>query len=490
MPRAARLAVLAIAACGGGTGGPAADGGGAAAPAPRGGPPGLAELLQRYEAGTLARADLVAQLASFPASPRADELRGAIDEIVLVRARPMPYAVAAATQIGSAGALVIEPGASIVLGAGVTLEVRGRLYALGTRERPIAIGAASRETANKTLVLAGGRSELVGVTMRFGEHLVTVQKTGKTPILIEASRLDDWRLAAVEMDGADALLIRDSEIGVDTRPENARSEALHGTQSAVRVERNVFGRRAGYNDVIDLQPCTDGHYPVIAGNRFLGGDDDAIDLDTCHAIVVGNHFKDFRPGPTAAGEANGGGVTGAGDTRPLVVGNLIENCVHAIGFKDGARPLLLNNTIVGNDIGLTLYSAGEAPAGNAIAIGNVFWNNKTDLQLDGSWFRAYHPTKKGTLEASHNMLRDAGFAGRDDNLADDPRIELRDGVPHLGAGSPARGSGLGDVAALATRSYFPADALRTALEKDFLGTVRPFADGRFVGIDRGAIQSK
>jgi hypothetical protein len=461
-----------------------------AAPTPRfdaGAPPPptpLGRIIARYDEGALPRDGLLAELAGLEAAP---ELPAVVDRPLLLRARPQPYAVGADVTVTPRGVLVLEPGVDLVLGKGVVLEISGRLLALGAAGTPVKLRGASREARFGTILLMGGPSEIVGAQLEWGASLVTVRETDETPIRIEGSRLDNWSSSAVELEEADGLVLLRNEIGVATRPEEARSEAIHGRQSAVRIEGNVFGRRAGYSDVIDIQPCTSGHHPVVVGNRFLGGDDDAIDLDTCDAIIVGNHLTGFRPGATAADEANGGGITGSGRSRPLVANNVLVGLVHGIGFKDGARPLVVNNTFVGCDIGLALYSAGAAEAATAVVINNVFANNKRDVVLDGSWHPAYNRDKRGALEGSHNLVDLPGFVGKDENRTEDPRVELRDGVPHLGAGSPAAGSGLVDLAAIARHGIFPVQVVAEALGKDFLGRARPTAGGRFSAMDRGAV---
>lgn len=461
------------------------------ASAPDGGavPPAatLAELLRQYEQGAINRSQLTAGLASFEGV--SGDLPQMIDQPVLLRARAMPYDLPANTTVGPEGALVVEGGATLVLGKGVTLLVRGNFYVLGAKANRAIVRGPEKGSVYRAISLVGKRSEIVGAAVKWGEILVSASGTKLTPIVIEDSKLDEWRTYAIEAIDADGAVVRGNELGVDNAAADAQSETMHGSESAVLVENNVFGRRAGYNDAFDLMPCTNGHFPVLRGNLFLGGDDDAIDLDNCTALVVGNHFKGFRPGPTAAGQANGGVVTGEGaQSRPLIVNNVFEDCVHAIGFKDGARPTAINNTTVNCQIGVTMYSAAAADAATGIVINNVHAGVETDVILNGSWFAAYNPTKTGALEASHNMFRDPAWAGMNDNLAADPMVMMKDGVPHLGAGSPARGTALADLELLATKTVFPVDVLRKALETDFLGKPRPFANGRFTGMDRGAVQ--
>ncbi len=452
-------------------------------------PDSLAAVIKQYEDGVITRTAFADKVTAFATSPHADQLSGMVDGITLLRVRNKPYIVAADVFFGPAAVLVIEPGAVVVIGKDVTVEVQGRLYVPGNKTKPTIIGGASADRSYKTLLLSGGRVDLAGVTMQWATSLITAQKTATTPITIEESTLDNFSFSAIEMSGADKLVIRDNLIGMNTRPENAQCEALHGTQSAVVVQGNTFGRRTGYHDVFDLEPCTDGHFPVIVNNRFLGGDDDAVDLDDCHATVVGNYFTNFRPGPTAAGTmANGGGITGSGISQPLIANNVFDGLMHAIGFKNGARPTIINNTIINCDIGITLYSSGTGAPATGVAINNILFNNKTDIILNGSWFPAYDPNQTGSLAASFNILKDAALSGKDSNLSVDPLLALANGVPYLDPKSPARRNGQGDLAVLATDLFFPIDQLKAILARDFLSDPRPFSAGKFTAIDRGAVQ--
>src|SRR5262245_38447791 len=246
---------------GAGMGGSAGDAGSTAGDAPPAA--SLAELVKQYESGIITRAQFGAGLAAFETSSKADALEGTLDEIVLLPARPAPYVIGKALQIGSKGALLIEAGAVVSIGPRVTVTIAGQLYVLGTADKPVTIAGASKAAAYDTIVISGGRSEVVGAVVRWAQRLFTIERTGMTPILIEDSKLDDFIQSGVEMRSADGMVIRNNQIGVSTAPENATCEALHGESSAVHIEGNTFGRRAGYNDVFDMQPCVAPHNPLI-----------------------------------------------------------------------------------------------------------------------------------------------------------------------------------------------------------------------------------
>jgi len=194
---------------------------------------------------------------------------------------------------------------------------------------------------------------------------------------------------------------------------------------------------------------------------------------------------------------NGGGVTGdRARSRPFIANNVIDGCFHGVGFKDGARPVIVNNTIINSNIGITLYhSAAGKPDPEGIAINNVLWNNTGwlddephDVVLNGSWWAGYDHTAgdQATLDARYNITATlpAPYPG-DGNLSDDPELELEGGeIPVPAGGSPAIDSGLGtfDIDDL------PLDEALEWLSSDYVGTIRTRDGSGFTAIDRGAIE--
>ena len=174
----------------------------------------------------------------------------------------------------------------------------------------------------------------------------------------------------------------------------------------------------------------------------------------------------------------------------MIANNVIERCFHGLGFSDGAQPMILNNTIVGCNVGVALYAKNDRrPGARAVMINNLLWDNRDlqtgaaqDLVLDGSWWRGYSLLSKGSVDARHNVFG-TDVAGNG-NMAQDPALEWREGIPVPGAGSLALDTGLATIPNL---SVFSEQVIREVLATDFLGQPRPYEDG-FTKIDRGAIE--
>jgi hypothetical protein len=434
----------------------------------------LRALVGEYETGTRTLAALTESARMLADRLPPPALSETVEGCLLVPAGE--HVVATGMVVPSGGLLVLAPGARLSLAASVSIDVAGALYALGTAEDRVAFTGADVDRPYSTIALHGARSELHHADLRYGNVLLSVTDTAATSVRVTGSRFDSWvggSELGLDVSHADGFVLEESEIGVNTPETELHGEGMHAVASSVVVRANVFGRRSGYKDAIDLGNCSAERPVLVIGNEFLGGDDDAIDLDDCAGIVAGNYLHDFVGTPE--GKANGGCVTGGGASELLVVNNVLENCHHGIGFKEGTSAVLFNNTIVDSDEGLRL-----AVGAQLTAVGNVLWRNGVDATGDA----------RAVLSAEDNLFEIEGFTGMNGNRALDPEFVDEDGVPYsLGPNSPARGATYATPAKLAELlpdSYpFAPEVVRAHLELDFLGRRRPLP-----ALDRGAIQGK
>jgi hypothetical protein len=388
----------------------------------------LRALVETYESGSQTLAALTASVEKLGSELPAPALPDTVEKCLLVPAGE--HVVGGKVLVSPEGLLVVAPGARLKIAAGATIDVLGALYALGTDERHVAFAGFDIERPYSTLALRGARSELHHTDLRYGNVLLTVSDTADTQVRVTRSRFDSWVGGAelgLDVSGADGFVLEESEIGVNTPEAEIHGEGMHAVDSGVVVRANVFGRRSGYKDAIDLGDCSAKQPALVIGNEFLGGDDDAIDLDDCAGIVAGNYLHDFVG--TTEGKANGGCVTGGGSSELLVVNNVLVNCHHGIGFKEGSTAVIFNNTIVESDEGVRFASGAHLTA-----VGNVLWRNVADATGDAT----------GTIIAEDNLFDVEGFTGRNENRALDPEFVEEDGVPYaLGPSSPARGATYG-----------------------------------------------
>lgn len=456
----------------------------------------LLPLVDAYETGALDGPALLACLRALPAEAP-PPLGGTLPHDTLIRGGP--WRLEGDLTVPPGTVLAVEAGATVVLPEGAALRVDGRLYAVGAPGAPVTFAAAPGERY-AAVELRGGPGALLHAGLERGERLLVLTHPPDTHTRIEDARFDTWGDVAIDLAGTAGLTVRRTRFGLQTALDDALGETIRARRSGhVLIEGNVFGRRIGYRDAIDLQDCREGPWPEIVGNRFEGGEDDAIDLDRCSAFVIGNHIRDFRPADLADQRQgiNGGGVTGDGDVDVLIANNVIDGCYHGVGFKNGARPVLVNNTIVNGHIGVTLYqSARGQPQPHGVMVNNLLWNNVSwdgggpqDVLLHGRWWPQYNQAdaEQGTLDARFNTFASGGEVPvGEGNDAADPLLVEADGVPRPGPGSPAIDSGLEEGLPDGAGGL---EALLGWLATDFRGHPRAREADRLPGIDRGAIEA-
>mgnify|MGYP001212098590 CR=1 FL=1 len=134
-------------------------------------------------------------------------------------------------------------------------------------------------------------------------------------------------------------------------PLNNVSEHLWGrgvpASGVLLVEGCTFGRTPGHNDAIDFDAVAGlPGVPEIRDNVFLGGGDDALDLET-DAVVEGNRFHDYVKDAYNTDPQESNVISAGAGKHYFVTRNSFWNCQHAVQVKDHATLAFLNNTVVG-----------------------------------------------------------------------------------------------------------------------------------------------
>ncbi len=459
----------------------------------------LEELVEAYESGAISRDTFRARIAEFPDDPELDSvLPRLVGFTTLLTARAEPYRITAGMEVDPTATLVVEEGAEIVIDDGVSVDVNGRMYAIGSEDATVVIRGADGERYD-TWFLHGGPNQLVDVEIEGGDNNLYVDHPFETHTLVEGARFDRWLSLAIGQRGSSNLHVLRSRFGYQTPEEDELAETMRTRESGIIVvEECEFAHRKGYRDVLDLEECVEGYWPVVLHNRFDGGEDDAVDLDGCSAFVIGNYIHNFRPAVLTVQEAgvNGGGVTGDRVTsHPFIANNVIDSCFHGVGYKDGSSPIVVNNTIMNSNVGLTLYESATGkpmPDGvvlNNLLVDNVGWldDEPHDIVLNGRWWAQYNQVDEvqATIDARYNITATMPepFPG-EGNLNDDPLIELDGEVPVPGDGSPAIDSALGEL----VFAGVPMDQALELLSTDFRGNPRARSGDAFVDLDRGAVE--
>ena len=377
-----------------------------------------------------------------------------------------PYRITGDVIVDPGVTLTILPGATVFFDAGAGLTVNGRLAAEGTADKLIRLTAYpgagywdgihfqnTMEDNRITYAIveygegvygAGGDNALIGVT--------------NSRLLLDHDTFDHARYRRIRTVNS-SLTVTNSTFtdlfGPGEAPlTNNRSEQIWGSNAPnggwILIQNNVFGTTKGHNDIIDLNG---GHraagapVPRILDNVFLGGGDEALDLEG-DFVIEGNTFMHFHKDPlyhtTEPGEAN---VISAGDAANvgydyLIARNVFYDIDHAVLVKDGSTLNFLNNTVVNVTAGkAAIYFdvvGDSAGAGRAAHLdGNIF--DDVPLPIDLT-VRSGAPTP--TLTVNRSVIASAWHGYGTGNTAENPRLvdpaggdfRLRPGSPALGAG--------------------------------------------------------
>ena len=176
----------------------------------------------------------------------------------------------------------------------------------------------------------------------------------------------------------------------------------------------------------------------IRNNTFLGGGDDAMDLEG-DALIEGNVIAHFHKDQWNTGVADSNGIS-AGDAHLAghnytVVGNVFYDLDHVAQVKENAYLTLVNDTAVGvTDAGVYFLRPGGSVYGRGAYVdGTIFAN--VPLPFDSLGPSTTLTVNRSILPASYHSYG----AG---NIDEDPRlVNPAGGDFHLRPGSPALGAG-------------------------------------------------
>ncbi|HEX2750621.1 MAG TPA: Ig-like domain-containing protein, partial [Verrucomicrobiales bacterium] len=261
-----------------------------------------------------------------------------------------PYRVTANLAIDNE-TLTIEPGATVYLASGISLNVTGtgRILAEGTANAPIRFMREPGVAGN------WGRLSVNGSSLETRLAYVTVDGSGTSPAIeLVNSRgyFDhiDFANVATQYFGStnSSFVFSNSVFPAATGVRAAGGTGIPLTGYAI-FQGNTFAGTTGQNDLLEF---TGGQRPSailqVLDNTFLNATDDALDLDGTDAHIEGNAFLNMHQ--ATAGSDTSAAIAGgadSGNTSELtIVRNLFWNCDHAVLATTGNYYTVVNNTIV------------------------------------------------------------------------------------------------------------------------------------------------
>jgi hypothetical protein len=268
-----------------------------------------------------------------------------------------PIVLTASVTVANGETLVIEPGVTVELGAGVNLTVAngGILLAEGTTNAPIVFTRSGASGYWGSVTINGGigspESRITHARFEFNAN-----STGTPCIQVSAGTVVLDSLVFLNA-GAPYIHVDDASFVISHchfPPGTASFEPVHGA-GGIRSDghgifvRNFFGKARGYSDVVDF---TGGKRPGpivhFLGNVLVGSDDDGFDIDGTDAWVEGNIFLHFHKNAGTPDSSSGvsGGSDGSSVSDITMIGNLFYDCDEAADAKQGNFYTMINNTVV------------------------------------------------------------------------------------------------------------------------------------------------
>ena len=324
-----------------------------------------------------------------------------------------PYRVTASLTIDNE-TLTIEPGTTVYLAAGASLNVSGtgRILAEGTATAPIRLMREPGQAAKWGRVNINGssvESRLAWVTIDGSNTTAGISLTNST------GYFDHLDFANVTtpffISSNSSFTLQNSNFPATAGVHAVQGTGIPAAGSAI-VRGNTFGGTTGAFDLLNF---TGGQRPnailQVLDNVFQNAGEDALDLRGADAHVEGNSFLNVHQ--TVNGGDTAAAIVAASDgviaSEVTIVRNLFSNCDHAVTATGGSHCIVTNNTISGlhNTGSATGSSAGafkfQEPAGpdTAAALGMSLDGN---IVFDCPLVFENAASATGTITAHRNMF--------------------------------------------------------------------------------------
>jgi hypothetical protein len=359
-----------------------------------------------------------------------------------------PYDVTGTITVPVGRTLTIEPGTTVYLDVNSGLIIQGRLVAQGSEYRRIRLTHKPGTTES----WAGVRFDhtlqdnLLGfVDIEYGDGQGESTDVQYSRVLIDHVTWGGTNTMALNLNHP-TVIVRDSVF-----PSISGTEPLHGMgltgDECLIFERCTFGTATGYNDILDF---AGGRRPgpilQVYDSLFLGGGDDALDLDGTDAHVEGSVFMNFHhvSGSDSSSNAIATGQDGGYSSQICAVRNLFIGNDNAVLLKEGCFLRAENNTFVRSSLAALHFgeperSNGSGTPGKGAALTNcLFWDNTAIFE---DYFQEPRPTYgPDKLTVDRSILSASWHSLGQGNLDADPLFEGAEDF-HLQSMSAARGAG-------------------------------------------------
>ena len=316
------------------------------------------------------------------------EISGTLTTDITLDAASGPWNVTEDLIVPAGITLEIKPRTTVFFDPNTKIEIHGRLIAEGTEYKQIRFTRTPGiEDRWKGLQFVDSMSDnrITYAVIEYGRTNNGMVGLENSKLLLDHVTLDNTDLRRIRSVDS-SLIVRNCTFTDIFGPGQAPttdnfSEHIWGSGISEGgqfvIENNTFGTTKGHNDAIDFDgPSRPDPIAEILNNKFMGGGDDALDLE-CDAHIEGNTFMNFINDQynTTSGESN---VISAGAGKYYVmVRNVFYNNQHVAQIKNDSFVTFVNNTVTNSLEGAIYFDLGlpdRSPGRGAYLDGDIFWN--------------------------------------------------------------------------------------------------------------------
>ena len=304
-----------------------------------------------------------------------------------------PYVITGEFIVPFGVELSITPATMVYFESDASIIIKGRLIAEGSEYEPIhftrtpgTIGTWDGIHFINTI----RDNRITYATVEYGRSNNGMIGLENSNLLLDHVTLDNTDLRRISTINS-ALIVSNCVFtdifGPDEPPTtDNRSEHIWGSgipeNGYFIIENNIFGKTKGHNDAIDFDgPSRPNPIPQILDNVFMGGGDDALDIET-DVHIEGNVFVHYHRDSYNNATGNSNVISAGRGKEYVIVRNIFFDNDHVANIKQDAFATFVNNTVVDIEKAVFYFDRpGQGQAGRGAYVdGCIFWN--TDLIFD------------------------------------------------------------------------------------------------------------
>jgi hypothetical protein len=248
--------------------------------------------------------------------------------------------------------LTIQPGAQLAFAPDVSLVSYSSVVAIGTVLNPIIFKAQDRNRPWGNFLILSNKEENIFKHCSFeygGESYIN----------------GAYASGMLALHDTGNIIIEDSIFRYATG-----DDALNIKWSKAEIKNNIFEKN-GF-DAIDLDWGDNG---IIEGNKFIDNGNDSMDIGGGDDIIIKNNLV-LNSGDKCIS-------VGENAQKMIIYNNILKDCVVGVAIKDKSNVKIINNTIINNETGLSLYQKKPVWSGSKTEVYNtIIWGGDTLVSID------------------------------------------------------------------------------------------------------------